>query len=311
MPNWSGVLKEIERQARAGAEKSSSAFDYVRRKYLKQLHKKTNRNVIAYYSAFLSKPPVYGSELTDDDKNGFMMTIHHLDRSKGLDLFLHTPGGNVAAAESIVNYLHSMFGNDIRAIVPQISMSAGTMIACSCKSILMGLHSNLGPIDPQLNGIPAQGVLKEFQDAYAEISADPGKLQVWQFILSKYSPTFIGQCQQAVDWAKDFVGTQLKSNMLAGVADKEAKADKIVSRLSDYTANKAHNRHIHMQDCIDLGLNIEKLEDDDELQDLVLTVHHCFMHTLGNTASIKIVENHLGAATVRQVAPVGGTSRQV
>lgn len=303
MPNWQEILGEIQKEVQAGAKKAGSAHDTIRRKYLKKLHTKTDRNVIVYYSAFLSKPPVFGLEITDEDKNSFMMAIHQLDRSKGLDLFLHTPGGSIAAAESLVDYLQRMFGTNIRAIVPQIAMSAGTMIACACKSIVMGAHSNLGPIDPQLNGLPAQGVLKEVQDAFVEISADPRKLQIWQFILGKYNPTFLGQCQQAVDWSKDFVKKQLTGNMLRGDPAADAKADRIVTRLSDYSTNKAHNRHIHIQDCIDLGLKIERLEDDEELQDLVLTVHHCFMHTLSNTNSIKIVENHLGAALIRSLNP--------
>ena len=36
------------------------------------------------------------------------------------------------------------------------------------------------------------------------------------------------------------------------------------------------------------------------MQDLVLTVHHCYMHTLMNTAAFKIIENHLGNALVKQ-----------
>jgi hypothetical protein len=35
-------------------------------------------------------------------------------------------------------------------------------------------------------------------------------------------------------------------------------------------------------DCITIGLNVEKLEDDNEFQDLVLTVHHAYMHTTVN-----------------------------
>lgn len=31
-----------------------------------------------------------------------MTTIHGLDRTKGLDLVLHTPGGDLAATESLV-----------------------------------------------------------------------------------------------------------------------------------------------------------------------------------------------------------------
>ncbi len=85
---------------------------------------------------------------------------------------LHTPGGSVAAAESIVDYLKRMFGNDVRTIVPQIAMSAGTMVACACKTIVMGSHSNMGPIDPQLRGFPAQEVLAEIERAYHELTAD-------------------------------------------------------------------------------------------------------------------------------------------
>jgi hypothetical protein len=50
-----------------------------------------------------------------------------------------------------------------------------------------------------------------------------------------------------------------------------------------------------------MGLEIEILEDGNGLlQDLILTVHHCFIITLANTAAFKIIENHLGRAAIRQ-----------
>ena len=128
MPNWNQVLDELKESRR------TDALDFIRRKYIKKLSKKAGRNVIAYYSGWLQKPGIGNAEINDDDKNGFMATIHGLDRTKGLDLLLHTPGGNLTATESIVDYLRKMFGNDIRAIIPQIAMSAGTMIACSCST---------------------------------------------------------------------------------------------------------------------------------------------------------------------------------
>ena len=72
------------------------------------------------------------TSIDDNDKNALMQVVHRLDKSKGLDLILHTPGGQIAATESIVTYLKSIFGNDIRAFIPQLAMSAGTMIALSC-----------------------------------------------------------------------------------------------------------------------------------------------------------------------------------
>ena len=138
------------------------------------------------------------SSINDEDKNGFMMGVHNVDRTKGLDLILHTPGGDIAATHSIVNYLHKMFGSDIRAVVPQIAMSAGTMIACSCHEILMGTHSNLGPIDPHLRGIPTFGVIREFRRAYREVKKNPSKTFIWQTIIGQYKPTFLGQCENAL-----------------------------------------------------------------------------------------------------------------
>jgi len=299
MPNWGQILTEIQGQDAKLANGAKSAVDLVRRRYMKKLHKKTGRNVIAYYSGWLSNPTAFGIDVNDEDKAAFMMAIHGLDKAKGLDLILHTPGGGIAAAESLVDYLRRIFGYDIRAIVPHLAMSAGTMIACTCKSIVMGKQSNLGPIDPQLNGLPAAAVKKEIERAIAEIQNYPERLQFWQFVLSKYTPTFVGQCEQAVIMAADFVRDRLLDNMLNGDADAVAKADAIVTGLSDVDDNKSHARHIHIDKCEALGLKIERLEDDQELQEAVLTVHHCFMHSLSVSGAAKLVENQNGAAFIK------------
>jgi ClpP class serine protease len=131
---------------------TGNEYAVVRRRYLAALSEVTTRNAIIYYSAWLHKAGVEGIPPTrlainDRDKNAFMATIHRLDRSKGLDLVPHTPGGSVAAAESLVQYLHAMFGGNLRVIVPQLAMSAGTMIALAAREVLMGAHSSFGP-DP-------------------------------------------------------------------------------------------------------------------------------------------------------------------
>ena len=118
MPSWHGILDEIGR--------SGNAHDVTRRRYLRKLQERTGRNVIAYYSGWLQKPPHLGLYVNDVDKNGFMTVIHDLDPKQGLDLLLHTPGGDTAATESLVDYLHRIFGTNIRIIVPQLAMSAGT-----------------------------------------------------------------------------------------------------------------------------------------------------------------------------------------
>jgi len=308
MPNWNDVLNEVNSHRASAQAQAQLATDFIRRRYLEQLHQHTHRNVIAYYSGFLSKPGIAQLDINDEDKNGFMMAVHKLDRKQGLDLILHTPGGSISSTQSIVNYPQQMFGHDIRAIVPQIAMSAGTMIACSTREILMAKHSNLGPIDPHLKGVPAYGVIEEFKRACAEVRREPSKTPIWQSIIAQYRPTFLSQCENAIRWSNAFVKDQLEKVMFEGDPQASRKTRKIVKWLTDYTGNKTHERHIHYEECRAAGMNVKLIEDDQQLQDLVLTVHHCFMHSLMNSPAFKIIENHLGTAFIKQqiLQPVAG-----
>lgn len=294
MPDWNQILGEISNVE--GNLRSTSALDTIRRDYLAKLHQLTDRNVIIYYSGWLQKPGIQGTEINDEDKNGFMTVFHEIDHSKGLDLILHTPGGETGAPESLVDYLRSVFGTNIRAFVPQLAMSGGTVIACGCKEIYMGKHSSLGPIDPQIGNIPVQGVVQEFKRASDEIKADPDTFLVWQPILSKYEPAFIGRCEKALVMVEDMVKGWLSTGMFENEDDAEARGSHIANRLVNYEFFKSHDRHITPEDCQDIGLKIRFLEEEPDLQDAVLSVHHACIHTLAGSRVFKIIENHTGKA---------------
>ena len=295
MPNWSDLVKEIGQLG--------SPFDILRRKYIKELSEYTNRNVICYYSGFLQKPEIGAANaVNDSDKNGFMTTVNSLDISKGLDLILHTPGGDTAATESIVDYLWQKFSGDVRCFVPQMAMSAGTMIACSSKEIWMGKQSSLGPVDPQFYGIPAHGVLEEFKKAYDEITTKPETIPVWQPIIAKYPPAFLGECEKAIKWSNELVSSWLSRNMLKG--ESAETLGKIITELGDHSVSYAHNRHLSAEKCKEIGLIVKDLESDQELQDKVLSVHHIYYHTLNSTPAFKIIENQMGMAFIQQAQQV-------
>lgn len=222
MPNWGQVLASIN--------DSANPLDMTRRKYLKIMNKYTDRNVIAYYSAFIQKPSIAGTGIDDNDKNAFMQAVCGLDRSKGLDLILHTPGGAIAATESIVYYLKKLFGNDIRVFVPQIAMSAGTMIALSAKEIVLGKQSNLGPIDPQYGGMSCAGIIEEFDEALSAVSKDASAAKIWGLIIQKYHPTFIGDCRKAISWSESMVKEWLEKICLKTILIKKKKQIKLLKR---------------------------------------------------------------------------------
>lgn len=298
MPSWDKVQSEIKA--------AGSVHDVVRRQHLKYLAELTGRNTIVYYSGwnekqFLLSQGLTGAEVNDSDKNGFMATIHEMDRSRGLDLLLHTPGGNVAATESLVHYLRAMFGTDLRVVVPQLAMSAGTMIALSGKTVVMGKHSSLGPIDPQIMGMPAHGLVEEFNKAAEAIKSDPAAIPVWQPILAKYPPTLIGESQKAIVWAEDMVRQWLASGMFEGDTDAASKASSIVSELASHELTLSHDRHIHADKAASIGIKVEILEDNPDLQEAVLSVHHACIQTLAETPAFKIIENHMGVGFITSV----------
>lgn len=301
MPNWGEVLEEIAQEQK----KAGQYLDSVRRGYLKKFHNKTKRNVIAYYSGWQSSPGIAGIEIRDEDRDGFMRALHGLDYKAGLDLILHTPGGSVAAAHRIISYIQDMFGGDIRAFIPHTAMSAGTIMALSCRVIFMGKHSSIGPIDPQLHGASATGILLELEKAYEEILENQNRAIIWAPILNKYTPGLITQCENAISWSKEFSKEQLKRNMFKGDADREDRVNKIITALTDNEKVKNHERQIGYDEAKEMGLKIRMLEDDQDIQDLVLTIHHCFVHAFSTTGAFKIIENHEGKAFIKIQSGIG------
>jgi ClpP class serine protease len=294
MPTWSVILNEARK---LGASNPNAAIDYIvnqKNTFLSRLSEKTGRNTILYFSSFLQKQPSNDASINDLDINAFMENIHGLDKSRGLDLILHTPGGDLAATEQIIKYLKSCFHGDIRAVIPQMAMSAGSMIAVSCKSVIMGKQSSLGPFDPQLNGVPCQSALREFYKAVEDVSKNPASLGLWQAILSKLNPTFLTLCAQADELAEELTEKILE--------DKEIKPQikqRIKNTFAKNEESKTHSRHFDRDKCKEAGLDVIDLEADNELQDIVLSIHHCCMILAEQTPVVKIVENNIGGCYIR------------
>lgn len=146
MPTWGEILTELNK---ASTPDGTPDYDRVRRQYLQRLHDLTGRAVIIYATAWLESRPISPAELQVGlpDIQGLMEAVSNV-RERDLDLIIHSPGGSAEAAESLVEYIRKRFDH-IRVFVPVAAMSAATMMALSANELVMGQHSQLGPIDPQ------------------------------------------------------------------------------------------------------------------------------------------------------------------
>jgi hypothetical protein len=305
MPTWGDLEKELvalrEEMAAAGQlDGTVTPVDVLRRKYLKRLSEKTGRVTILYYSGFQQQPgaPANAISVTPADMTGFMETCANLDGNRDLDLFLHSPGGDPDAVEQICEYLRTRFDH-IRAVVPLNAMSAATMIALGADEILMGAHSQLGPIDPQLTVVMPEGPrtysAQAIKDQFAlavEQCKDPNTINAWLPILRSYAPGLLAACDHAAERAKKIVADALRDHMFASESNPQEKATEAADWFGDAEEFLSHGRPVRRELAREHGIVIKDLEDDDDLQDAVLSVHHATLLTMGNLPVLKLIENH-------------------
>ncbi len=311
MPTWGELLKELNELVAAHPPAQQqpgepSGLDLLRRKYLAALGRYTGRAVIVYETAYLESRPQDPNAIAVHlgDVQGFMEAVSNI-QERELDLILHSPGGSAEAAESIVEYLRTRFDH-IRVIVPLAAQSAATMLALAGDEIVMGAHSQLGPIDPQFTlstpegprSSPGQAILDQFELAKRECQ-DPRNLAAWLPILRYYGPGLIAQCGHQRELAETYVAGWLQRFMFKADPDSEGKAKAAAAWFADFSTFKSHGRRVSRDQARALGLTVADLEADHAFQDAVLSAHHSIQHTLGATAVAKIIENHHGRAWMK------------
>jgi len=304
MPTWSELLNEIKKSKK---EKDPSIYDRLRRTYLANIYRETERDTILYAAKFTQgkvENPEFIS-INDEDIQGLMEVMHGL-KSSNLDLIIHSPGGSAESAEAILSYLRTKYTH-IRVIIPHLAMSAATMIACGSDIIMMGKHSFISPIDPQIliptqlghRLVPANAIIQQRKLALEECK-NKDMLGSWIPILPQYGPALIIECQNAINLSKELVENWLKAYMFKYYDDSSEKAKEIAKKLSDeHNEYKSHSRHISRDEAKILGLRIEDLESDQTIQDLFLSIFHATTHTFIGTDAVKIIENHKGKAFIK------------
>jgi ClpP class serine protease len=132
------------------------------------------------------------SYISIEDSEAVLRAIRLTPPDQPIDLILHTPGGLVLAAEQITKALVEHKGK-VTVFVPHYAMSGGTLLALAADEIVMDANAVLGPVDPQIGGMPAASIVKilEFKKP-AQISdemliladmAQKSRVQVASFVV--------------------------------------------------------------------------------------------------------------------------------
>jgi hypothetical protein len=285
MPTWDKVLKEVE---------SLNPLRVVER-YLYNLSRHTKRTSICYMTAFtVVKPPVPSlfHSIIDQDIQGFMTCSKGVDKD-GLNLILHTPGGDYEATKRIITYLHETYKH-IRVYVPHMAMSGGTLFACSSDEIFMGPYSSIGPTDPQVfldgNYIPVDALINEFNKAFKEVSSDPSTALLWNERLGKVPFGKLKAAENMKDNSFKYLVDLLKERNCK--TKNDAELEPIAKFFNSHEGHSSHGRGISLKAAKGIGLNVFDLREQKDIEDIILSIYHAAIIFFQKTAAQKIIINN-------------------
>lgn len=308
MASWSELLEDFQRN-RASSPESSS--EWINKKLTEQLRKVSRLRggtaIIFYASAFLQKAHPMVS-ITAEDMNGFMNALYG-NKLRKLTLILHTPGGDLNAVESIVQYLRSKF-EFVEVIVPYLAMSGGALISLASDLLILGRQSQLGPIDPQIfvgnTTHSARAIQMAFKDARGDIEKNVKLAHLWAPILQNMGPALIVDAMRALLYSEELVKNWLDKNMFRNESKK--KRGEIVEKIANYfnagsTGDHGtvhvHGQRIGIEKLEELQIKVESLEANQELQDAVLTAYHLMTISFENSSAIKLISNDNGKRWIK------------
>lgn len=282
------------------------------------IEKLTRRRLLVYHASMQHQAGI----MTSGDLNLVVDLCDDLgSRRVPTDLLIHTPGGDANAAELILNTLHQR-ASSVRVIVPRAAKSAGTLVALGAEEIVMGVASELGPVDPQfvviVGGIPRYLPAQAIVDSYDELVNLLNKAQAenqpgaaYATALQRLDPAFVNEARRQIDHSKAMGERWLVRAMYP--ADT-TRAKQIMDRLSDANIHKSHGRMIDAKMARkDIGLRVKVLTPRNRLWRAIWRLHLLNEFWIGqlqpgpagtNIARVKLFESR--KVSLFQWAPVSG-----
>lgn len=228
-----------------------------------QIQRKRKSRIIAIVHrdepmGFLGIPMLRYIDLNDAED--VLEAIRRTPQNQPLDLVLHTPGGLVLPALQIARAIKAHRGRKT-VFVPHYAMSGGTMIALAADEIVLNKHAVLGPIDPQIGGLPAASILRVAKAKSVDAVDD------YTLVLADLGAMAISQLEAAA------------RELLSGTVAPDAAA-RIAQHLS--SGRWTHDYPIEAAEAREIGLKVSNDVPDDLMELMAL-----FPNTVRRTPSVK------------------------
>ena len=201
-----------------------------------------------------------------------------------VSIVLRTGGGSAETTERMVGVLRKHY-QQVYFVVPDVAMSAGTILCMSGDKIYMDYASTLGPIDPQVptpdtgDYVPALGYL----DKVLEITKKGQLAPADVVMLKSLDLAKLALFEQARDLSVDLLKRWLvdykfrnwtvhrTTNPGAIVTDHEKaeRAEQIARDLADHKRWRSHGRSLDIAKMAELKIEIDDYSDIPDLRSAI------------------------------------------
>lgn len=284
----------------------------LRREPIRRIERISNRPLVCYVaktSNLHNRPVASLTSIDDQDIRGFNDLISTVPQfHSSCDVFVVSNGGRPETTERIVQLIRRRF-DSIRFIVPSNAFSAATMMAFSGDEIVMAPMGSLGPIDPQIAGVPVAAILGGFIDAQERLAkGDIKSLRAYGPLIQKLDLHLLEMCRMANELSRELAETWISNYMLKCNRD-DSRVGRIVEFFSSSENHKTHSRSVSREKAESVGLVVKSTEEIG-INDLVQSLFNQYEVAFDKSSFVKFYENGYGVnwGTSLQIVPPGQAS---
>lgn len=176
------------------------------------------------------------TRMVKGDADNIYNAVNEFADKKPLLLVLRSTGGDPAAAYLIGKLCRDYCAKKFVVVVPRQAKSAATLLSCAADEIHMGSLSELGPIDPQIDGLPALGLKHSVEHIAELVKTYPASSEMFaKFLSESLKLIHLGYYERVAESAMHYAERLLKTHPKTISSAPEKIAQNLVYGYKDHS----------------------------------------------------------------------------
>ena len=146
----------------------------------------------------------------------------------------------------------------------------------------------------------AHSIVEQFEEAKGEVSGNPILVHAWMPVLRSFGPALLQEARKSISYGQTLVEDWLQKYMFREREDPAAAASAVATHFGG-NQHGSHGRRIDRNEAKQQSLEVVDLEDDQDLQEEVLTLYHLSTIAFEMGPAVKSVTSSNGRLWIKNM----------